>query len=174
MTYKLLSFSLLIVVLFCTSCKKLLTFNVDYTTYVSIPPQTIINSPFSFFSPEVETNSSAKFESEGTNTENVKTIYLTQLKLSISSPQDANFDFISEIQIFIKAPDLEEKLIAEKKSIPKEQLTTLYCEVKGVELKEYISKEYFELRIRTVSDQPSTQEITIKADQIYSVEAKLK
>lgn len=159
--------------LFFTSCKKLLTFNMDYTTYVSIPPQTILNSPFSFLTPEVETNSSAKFESEGTDTKNVKTIYLTQLKLSINSPQDANFDFISEIQIFIKAPGLDEKLIAEKKSIPKEQLKTLYCEVQGVELKEYISEEYFELRVRTVSDQPSTQEITIKADQVYSVEAKL-
>jgi len=170
---KIFSFILLGLVLLCGSCKKLRTFNLDYTTYVSIPPQTIINSPFSFFSPEVETNSSAKFESEGTNTQNVKTIFLTQLKMSISSPQNANFDFISEIQIFIDAPGLDEKLIAEKKNIPKEQLNSFYCEVKGVELKEYISKEYYELRVLTISDQPSTQEITIKADQVYTVEAKL-
>ncbi len=161
------------VLLSCTSCRKLGTFTLDYSTDIVIPSQTGISVPFTVYSPDVETNSTSKFESEGTSTKYVNTIQLSQLKLSIINPSSANFDFIDEIQIFISAPGQNETLIAEKLNIPETQLTSFLCDVKDVNLKDFISQDYYELRVRTVTDQVFSQEITIRADQLYTVEANI-
>lgn len=161
------------VLLSCTSCRKLGTFTLDYSTDIVIPSQTGISVPFTVYSPDVETNSTSKFESEGTSTKYVNKIQLSQLKLSIINPSSANFDFIDEIQIFISAPGQNETLIAEKLNIPETQLTSFLCDVKDVNLKDFISQDYYELRVRTVTDQVFSQEITIRADQLYTVEANI-
>jgi Cu/Ag efflux pump CusA len=167
-------FIFLLVLGFSTSgCKKLMTFTLDYSTELTIPSQAGINLPFNLYSPEVVTNSSARFESEGTSTKHLRTVYLGKLSLHITSPSSANFDFLNEIQIYISAPGVEEKLIAEKKNIPENQLKSLECDVKTVDLKEFIIQEYYELRVRTVTDQLVMQDVTIRADQEFIVEAKL-
>ena len=156
------------------SCRKLRTFEMDYSTLLLIPSQTGINLPFNFYSPNIVTNSKARFESEGTSTKYVNTIFLSHLKLTVTNPSTADFDFLNEVQIFISTPNQSEVLIAEKKNIPEEQLKSIICDLKNVNLKDYISDEYYELRIRTVTNQINTQDITIRADQQYTVEAKIR
>jgi len=156
-----------------SACKKLMTFTLDYSTEIVVPSQTGINLGLNLYSPEIETNSTARFESEGTSTKYVRTVYLGKLSLTITSPQAANFDFLNEVQVFITAPGMEEKLIAEKKNIPENQLKSIQCDVKPVDLKDYIIKDYYELRVRTVTEQLVIQDVTIRADQEFIVEAKL-
>lgn len=160
-------------ILSLSSCRKLGTFTMDYSTDIVIPSQTGINLPFNLYSPTITTNSKSRFESEGTSTKYVNTIFLTELKLSIKNPSSANFDFLDEIQIYISSPNQTEKLIAEKINIPNEQLKSFYCDLKNVDLKGFISDEFYDLRVRTVTDQINTQDITISVDQLYTVEAKI-
>jgi hypothetical protein len=44
---------------------------------------------------------------------------------------------------------------------------------KPVDFKDYIIKDYYEIRVRTVTEQLVIQDVTIRADQEFIVEAKL-
>jgi hypothetical protein len=163
-----------IALLLMTSCGKLGTFNIDQTVDVVIPSQFGVNLPFNVNSPEIETNAEATFESAGTSTKRISTIQLYELKLSIVNPTNADFDFLNEIEIFIKAPGLDEKRVAYKQDIPETGLKSFFCDIDDLNLKDYISKEHFSLRVRTITDQVIFQDIQVRIDQKYKVRAKIR
>lgn len=165
---------LTISILLLASCGKLGTFEVDHSVDVVIPSQFGVNLPFNINSPEVETNSEATFASEGTSTERVRSIQMEELKLSIVSPSNANFDFLNEIEVFISAPGMNEARVAHKTNIPETNLKSFFCDIEEVNLKDYISKENFSLRVRTVTDQMIFQDIQVRIDQKYKVRAKIR
>lgn len=162
------------VVLLFASCGKLGTFSVDHQVDVIIPSQFGVNLPFNVNSPEIETNSEATFESEGTSTKRINSIQLSELRFSIVNPPNADFDFLNEIEVFIKAPGVSEKRVAHKMDIPETGLTSFFCDIDEVNLKDYISKENFSLRVRTVTDQVVFQDIQVRIEQKYKVRAKIR
>jgi hypothetical protein len=162
------------VALLFSGCGRLGTFNVDHAVDVVIPSQFGINLPFNVNSPEIETNAEATFESEGTSTKRISSIQMSELKISIVNPSSADFDFLNEIEIFIKAPGLDEKRVAYKQNIPETSLKSFFCDIDEVNLKDYISKENFSLRVRTITDQVVFQDIQVRIDQKYKVRAKIR
>lgn len=156
------------------SCGRLGTFKVDHSVDVVIPSQVGVNLPFNINSPEVETNSEATFASEGTSTKHVRSIQMEELKFSIVSPSSANFDFLNEIEVFISATGMSEVRVAYKTDIPETNLKSFFCDIEEVNLKDYISKENFSLRVRTVTDQMIFQDIQVRIDQKYKVRAKIR
>jgi hypothetical protein len=156
------------------SCGKLGTFNVEHSVDVIIPSQFGVNLPFNVNSPEIETNAEATFESEGTSTKRISSIQLSELRLSIVNPANADFDFLNEIEVFIKAPGLDEKRVAYKQNIPESGLKSFFCDIDDLNLKDYISKENFSLRVRTITDQVIFQDIQVRIDQKYKVRAKIR
>jgi hypothetical protein len=99
---------------------------------------------------------------------------MSELKISIVIPSSADFDFLNEIEIFIKAPGLDEKRVAYKQNIPETSLKSFFCDIDEVNLKDYISKENFSLRVRTITDQVVFQDIQVRIDQKYKVRAKIR
>jgi hypothetical protein len=165
---------LLLFIVLLSSCGRLGTFNVDHSVDVVIPSQFGVNLPFNVNSPEIETNAEATFESEGTSTKRISSIQLSELKFSLVSPANADFDFLNEIEIFIKAPGMTEMRVAYKQNIPETGLKSFFCDIDEVNLKDYISQENFSLRVRTVTDQVIFQDIQVRIDQKYKVRAKIR
>ena len=167
-------FYFLLSIMLLSGCGRLGTFNVDHSIEVVIPSQFGINLPFNVNSPEIETNAEATFESEGTSTKRISSIQLSELKLTVVNPSNADFDFLNEIEVYIKAPGLDEKRVAFKQNIPETGLKSIVCEIDEVNLKDYISKENFSLRVRTITDQVVFQDIQVRIDQNYKVRAKIR
>jgi hypothetical protein len=146
---------------------------MDYTSSITIEKTSGINLPFDILTPEMTTNSESTYESENTNKDLIDQIILRELKLSITSPQNQNFDFLNEITISIVADGLSELVIAEARDIPEDIGDDLELEVFDNNLKEYIAKESFQLKAETVTDKVISNDIVIEANSKFFVDADL-
>lgn len=167
--------SILVFILVFTGCDKLdeLTkFNMDYDTQVTIPSTTGINLPFDVLTPNTETNSESTFESNDTRKDLVEEIKLTKLQLEVTTPSDADFSFLESIEVYISAEGLDEILIASKVEVP-ESVSALDREVMDTDLKEYIKKDNYSLRLNTVTDEAISQDHEIDVKSTFFVDAKI-
>lgn len=157
-----------------TSCKKKLTqFHIDYTSQVVVSSSVGQLVPFSLNTPQMETNAEYEFESNNTNKERINSIRLDQLKLTITSPSNETFSFLNSLEIFISSPNIAERKVAFKESIPSNVGDEILCDLVNIELQEYIKEDSFKLRLKTVTDETIPQDVTIDVYTDFFVDAKL-
>jgi hypothetical protein len=176
MNYKLLSLLFLFVLLF-NSCKKLnsLTqFNLSFTETIIIPASTGINLPFNILTPDIQSNSEASFEIHDTRKDLIESIKMIQMNLVLKSPSSENFNFLKSIELFMDADGLNEVKIASKLNMSNDNVQTVTLDVTNSELKEYIKKDKFSLRVATTTDEAISQDYTIEINYVLFVDAKLK
>lgn len=168
--------SLLVLLLLfsCEKIRRLTEFNIDYDTFVVVPSSMGLNLPFNINSPDIETNSESTFEINDTRKDYVKSIFLNNLKLSLISPTNANFNFLKSIKIFISAQGLPEILLASKENIDQSSLKQIELETENADFKNYIIKDHFSLRLQTVTREIITSDHEIKLNSSFKVKAKLR
>ena len=167
---------ILIVIMTITSCDKvdeLTKFDVDYESNYTIASTTIINTPFSIITPDITTNSTSTFENNNTRSDLVESIRLRSVRITLISPSDSNFDFLRSMRVFLDADDLEEVEVAFITDLEDDNVASLNLQLTNQELKEFIKKESFRLRVQTTTDQTLTQDHDIKIDCKFRVDAKI-
>lgn len=157
----------------CNVVDDLTKFDLDYQTNYSIPPSTLINSPFNLFTPDVTTESESSFENNDTRKDLIESIKLKTIKLTIDSPESGNFNFLKEVHVYIDADDIEEVEIANIYDLENTNSNTLNLEVNDQELKEYIKKDRFNLRIQTITDETISETYDIIIDTKFRVDAEI-
>ena len=163
-------------VVLCSSCDKLdeLTkFDIAYNQRVTIPSSTGIDLPFDIITPEIETNSESKFEVNDTRKDLVEEIRLTELEMVIISPTEADFSFLNSVEVYISADGLEEILVASLDEVPDNAGNTILLNTADVDLKEYIKKDAFSLRLNTVTDELMSSNHEIDVNSTFFVDAKI-
>lgn len=170
---RILSLLLLIIVTSCDKLDELTQFNLNYTTQYTIASSTVLDLPISIFTPEVTTNSESEFENNDTRSDLIESIVLTDLTLTIDTPQNGNFDFLNDVEIFITAEDLPEIIIASINDIPENGSFQVSLNTTGNELKEYIKKDSYTLKVTTVTDGTITEDHTIDISTTFAVDAKI-
>src|SRR6478609_9463418 len=156
----------------CKDIDKLTQFNMEFNESVVIPSSTGINLPFNIMTPDVETNSASTFSTKKTRKDLVDEIKLTKLDLTVTSPSNANFNFLKSVTIYISASGLPEVKIASKETVPT-NITTLQLDVVDVDLKEYIKADKFSLRLNTVTDELLASDYTVNTHSTFFVKAKI-
>lgn len=156
----------------CSKLDELTKFNMDYNTQVTIPSTTGINLPVDILTPDTETNSESTFESNDTRKDLIEEIKLTALQLNITTPTESDFSFLESIDVFISAEGLDEIKIASKTMVP-ETVSTLDLDVTDIDLKEYIKKDTYSLRLNTVTDEAMNQDHEIDVKSTFFVDAKI-
>ncbi len=167
----------IIVLFFAFSCKKLdkkTQFNIENTTQSTIPSALGINLPFDLPTPTITTNIEQEMEENNTHKDLIEYANLKELKLSINSPTTANFDFLNDMEIFIKADGLSKQKIAEIHNIPENQLKELNLTVvPDLDVQEYIKKDKYYLDITVKTDKINLQDVTIDIYSKVFVDAKI-
>ena len=173
----LLKFSLLLAILITASCDKineLTRFTMKYDTSATIQASVIqINTPFDILTPPVTTNSSATFETNNTNADLVQEILLSKLTLTVTAPAGEDFSFIEAISIKISADGLPETEIAWYESVPANAGSTIELTTTDTNLKDYIIKDSFSLKVSTTTDELITQDHEIDIHSEFIVDAKI-
>lgn len=172
----LYSLSLFIVMGTFFGCKKvdeLTKFDMDYNTTVVIPASSGINLPFNVFSPSVTSNSESTFEVNDTRKDLIEEIILKKLELTVKTPNGEDFSFLESISIYINAQDLPEVKIAWNDAVPDGAGTVLGLTTSNVDLKEYIKKDNFTLRVNTVADEVLASDYHINVFSQFFVDAKI-
>lgn len=169
----LIIFTILFSFIGCKEVDELTQFSLDYNSEITIPSSTIIDLPVDILTPDVETNSSSKFENNNTNADLVESVYLTEMDLTITSPSNTDFSFLESIEVYIVAEGLEDVKIAWEDNVPKNTGDKLVLTTTEKDLKEFVKKDVFNLRVKTVTDEAITKEHTINAYTVFFVDAKV-
>jgi len=158
------------------SCKKvdeLTKFYMEYNSTVVYPSTSGINLPFNVFSPSVSSNAEATFEVNDTRKDLIEEIILTKMELRVDSPNGGDFGFLESIEVYINAEDLNELRIAWYDNVPDSQGNTLEIFTSGDDIKEYIKKDNFTLRLKTVTDETIASDYEINVYSQLFVDAKV-
>ncbi|SFU51051.1 hypothetical protein SAMN05216480_105207 [Pustulibacterium marinum] len=157
----------------CDKIDELTQFNVDYTSTVTIPSSSVINLPIDIYTPEIESNSESTFSVNDTRKDLVEEVKLEEFNLTLISPETGDLSFLQTIEIYINADDLSEIKIAWKENIPDDVGTLLELETTDSDLKEYIKKDSFQLRVKTITDEMINQDHEIEVYANFFVDAKI-
>lgn len=157
----------------CKKVDKLTKFNMAYHETVIIPSSTGINLPFNLLTPDVKSNSESTFAANDTRKDLVEEIKLTQLDLTLTSPSNGDFGFLKSIEIFISADGLSEEKIAWKENVSSSIGKYLELETTHMNLKEFIKKDKFTLKVRTVTDEALSSDHHIDVHSVFFVDAKV-
>ena len=157
----------------CKKLDKLTQFNIEFNNTATIPSSTGVNLPFDVLTPDVETNSSATFSSNNTRKDLIEEILLEKLDLTITSPNGEDFSFLKSINIYIKANGLAETRIAYNNDVSQNAGSKLTLTTVCVDLKEYIKKDEFSLRVNAVTDEIISPDYDINIYSKFFVDAKI-
>ena len=161
---------------YSSGCKKLdkyTQFNMAFDDSVVIPSSTGINLPLNILSQDVETNSESTFEVNDTRKDLVEEINLTALELTILTPSAEDFSFLKSITIFLNAEGLPETKVAWNDNVSSTVGKILSLEVNSADLKEFIKKDKFSLRVNTITDEILTSDYSINVHSVFYVDAKI-
>ncbi|WP_086475865.1 hypothetical protein [Arenibacter amylolyticus] len=157
----------------CDKLDELTKFEMDYKQRVVIPASAGMDLPFDVFTPKTETNSSSEFAVNDTRKDLIEEIVLRKLTLSIISPEGEDFSFLESITVFMSAEDLPEIKIAWNDEVSATVGGVLELEVSDDDLKEYIKKDSYSLRVNTVTDELLKSDHEIEIASIFFVDAKI-
>ncbi|MFV1448780.1 hypothetical protein VBZ51_06520 [Maribacter sp. HS] len=157
----------------CDKLDELTKFDMEYSQSATIPSSAGIDLPFDVFTPEMETNSESTFEVNDTRKDLIEEIKLTELELVVISPDTADFSFLNSIEVYISADDLEEIRIAYLEEVPEDAGNVITLDTSDADLKEYIKKDQFSLRLNTVTDELMSTDHELEVNSTFFVDAKI-
>ncbi len=157
----------------CKKVDQLTMFKLNYDASYTISSNSLIDIPFDFLTPDITTNSQEEFQLNNTNSDLIEEIILEALTLSITSPQGEDFSMLKSIEVFINAEGLSELKVAQRLDIPDDIGSNLVLETMENDIKEYIKKENFILRVKTTTDELFTEDVQINIQSRFHVDAKI-
>ncbi|ADR21439.1 hypothetical protein MATR_09320 [Marivirga tractuosa] len=165
--------------LFFSSCDiqekldKIATFDIRNSAEFTVPSASGINIPLDFPTPDINTSSEQSFENNNTSANLVENVNLTDLKLTITSPDGRTFSFLKSLEIYIHNNSEGSTLIAEIQDIPDNVGSVLDLQTTEANLDEYIKEDSYSLQFEAVTDETTNSETDISAEMIFEVKAKI-
>jgi hypothetical protein len=157
----------------CSKLDELTKFDLEYTETVIIPSSVGLNLPLNILTPDIETDAESTFAVNDTRKDLIEEILLESLQLSITDPADGDFSFLKSVNIFLSADELPEIEVAWLNEIPTDPGNFLELMTTQEDLKAYIKKDAFNLRVNTVTDELITSDHHIQINSTFSVDAKI-
>lgn len=156
-----------------TSCDKvddLLTFYINQEATIRVPS----NFPIGIVTPlspiPVATNSEETFKNNKTRAELVKDVSLNKLTLTITEPENENFDFLRSIELYLSNDKGEETKIAYLDEVPK-GVKSIELKSTNARLDKYIKGDTYNVRTRATVGRALTRDVAIKANMRFKVTA---
>lgn len=156
----------------CNKLNKLTQFEIEYTSQFTIPSSAGANFPFNVSVPPQQTNAENKFESNDTRKDKIQEIKLTKLDMVLKNPTNGDFSFLNNVAVYIKADGLDEILLAYKNDI-ESTAKTITLITTGCDLKEYIKKDNYTLRVNVETDEVLFSDHDIDINTTFFIDAKV-
>lgn len=159
----------------CKKLKKYTDFDVNYSTNFVIPASGgLITLPINIVTPETTTNTEGTYDNKDTEAKLVDEVIMTRLNLVINSPQNASFDFLENIEVYLSTASQPEVMVASKYAIPQTGLRVLELDTHNENLKAYLQEDAFKIRVKITLRQSLTYDVSMTANETFHVKAKLR
>jgi hypothetical protein len=165
-----------IVALVLGTCSSLDNIEVPVTANATIPRRSVLdeligNLAFTGFD-GFDISQSQQFENQGYSKDQVDSVHLLEMTLTIRSPAGANFDFLDAIRFYAEAEGLPRVLVAELSPVP-DGLSQLNLTVaSSVELQPYVIAPAMTLTTEAEGIRPP-EETMVEAEAIFDVDVNV-
>lgn len=166
----------LVLLLSNTGCKqidKLTQFDYVLESECTVPGSFGVQTPFTLFTPEMQTNYESVFESENTRKDLVEEIRLKKVTLTLKSPAGADFNFLNKIYVYLKDASGNEQIIASKDPVPADGSQVLEMDTEPGDIKDLLMQDKVTIKISTTTDEVITQDHVIGIRSVFFVDAKI-
>lgn len=157
----------------CEKLSKLTQFDLKHNCETTIEAGVATSLPFDIITPEVTTQSESEFKGHNTSANLVQSVKLKQMKLKITSPSNRNFDFLNNIELYLSADGEEEILVSWKHNIADTVGTELLLDAGTEELKSYLVKDKYKLRLKVTTDKVINEDVHVTVSSIFHVDANV-
>lgn len=159
--HKIIFFIAFITFTSCDVLDDISQFSYSLENTVTIEPIATAGNTIEIISDNTPTNTTSTLDSYNTQENLVNQIYLSNCMIQVTNPNDGDFSFLSDINIYIQVSGLPDKRIAWSDTIPNERNLELITTED--DLKEYLFNDNYTLRIIATNDEvtTSTYEVTI-------------
>lgn len=152
---------------------QITTFNISNSAEFTVPSSSGVNLPIDLGTPDVSTSSQQSFENNNTRADLVENVNLSELTLTITSPNDRTFSFLKSLEIYISNDSEGSTLIAEIQDVPENAGSALELETTGANLDEYIKEDRYDLQYEVVTRETMNSDTDIRSDMVFEVRAKV-
>jgi len=157
----------------CEKLSKLTQFDMKHSCESTIEAGVATSLPFDVITPEVTTQSESEFKGHNTSANLVQSVKLKQMKLKITSPGNRTFDFLNDIELYLSADGEEEILVAWKHNISDAVGTELLLDAGTEELKSYLVKDKYKLRLKITTDKTINEDVHVTVSSVFRVDANV-
>lgn len=169
--HKIIGLTILSLLLY--GCSAFTKFYINMEEEIIVSPGMGVNIPFTSSTPPFPTQSAVAFQNNNTNANLLESCKLDQLRAEIISPDNYDFSFLNSAEIFISAGTLPEVKVAYINNIPEDVGNTITFQTTNVELVDYIKNDQMIIRIATIQDKVTFQEVRARLYSRFFVDAKI-
>jgi hypothetical protein len=144
----------------CKKIENLATMTPTYSTKFTIPAGSA--GSIGFVTPDSDNSNASKAWL-------VSKASLDKVTLTIENPTTQTFRFVKSIRFFLQAEGLAEVEVANRSDIDNTVGNSIELSTTGVDLKEFLKKDKFRLRVEIVSDEATTQSVQFRAELGFRV-----
>ena len=141
----------------------LLTISVDEEASTEVPAGTLLESllgdiGFGAFL-DMDVMASEELQNQGVQPGDVVEVFLTSFDLETTSPAGADLSFLSEMHVWVEAPDLDRVEIAHTGTFPEGQ-GSVSLDLEGVDLADYVVSQSMTITTEVMGHRPE-QDTTV-------------
>jgi hypothetical protein len=158
------------------TCSSLDNIEVPVTGDATIPRRSVLdelvgNLSFAGFD-GFDISQSQQFENQGYSKDQVDSVRMLEMTLTIRSPAGSNFDFLDAIRFYAEAEGLPRVLVAELEPVPDGASTLSLDVVSSVELQPYVVAPAMTLTTEADGVRPA-EETMVEAEAIFDVDVNV-
>lgn len=173
MKNKLIALILLIPILIgCKAINELTKFDLNFKRNFTIPPLPVAGTAPALEMKDIETNIDSVLTSYNLKPDRIQSVTLTSMKLTLTAPAGSDLSFLKSAEIFLTADGLTDVKVASVTEVP-DNTREIEMIVEGTDLKNFILKDKFGLKIMIVTDKPTVVEHRIDIAMAYVVDLKI-
>ena len=153
-------------------CGTVVSFDVSQKAQTTIPaggPVAGVLGGFGF--QNLNFSQSSDFQNNNTSKDHVRECRLKQLTLKVVSPPGQDLHFLTKVEFFVEAPNLEKKRIASGTSFPS-GVASVDLVPDDLDLAPYVRADSFSITTAATGTSPS-QQTTLEADLTLNVHASV-
>jgi len=160
----------MLLVFSCSAVDKLLTFTISDEYSFTVPSIIPVGFPLDVTTPDIPSSSSTEFQNNKTNANLVKDVKLSELKLTITDPANKTFSFLKSIHVYISTDGTDEVELAYLEDI-NSTTNTISLTTTNNKLDKYIKGSTYKLRIKAITKEALTTDVSIKSEMKFKVTA---
>ena len=166
---------LLVFLLVCvTACNPTVEFDVDVDSEATVERGSVLEGLLEAFAfgdfVNMDVSSTSEFENHHAEKERVVNARLVRATLTITAPEQQDFDFIEHIAFFVSAPGQPEREVASKQ-VPRD-VRSFELEMPDLDLAPYVRADTMSLTTEVTGRRPS-EDTTLRAALRFHIEAAL-